>query len=707
MLPTDTMLLRVRPGSPSRLTLMRLLRSYLLLEWQAHVVVACAVLAMAYAQAVLPLYWGSGDPLDHYRIARFLLHKPGGVLVPGRPPGMALFLILTGVAWLDTFKIMIVLYAAMSVAIPVLIFVILRKYSPTWGMVAALIAILSAVPYAYSRIMWPEQLFHFLHFVVLALVAVYFAKPADPRLPYGISLAMVALNLVRPVAVLYYWIFLVCALVFVRRPLRHVLMATVIYAGLMGGWGLADRYWGASLFPTVYMPETVTQRLFGEVYFSGGPYQFVPERPPVAAIGAADGPASTLMYAALRWLVSDPNQWMIPSEERPYLLFARFARHPEDLVQAVVRRPNFAYFDFLRTALQARYGPRTAETLMYRIASEHGNAGLPAVVGYFAHSPARLFLGGTPSSGGRNLLEMFYQAQLRKDEGLSYSLTFSGSDLLSPANGPASREFFGVIALFVRAYPQYWEHTNEWLRRYKGNPDGFVRAVSDPGMSRQSGVYEGFYWESLSKYYGVGPADRLLRRAALETIYAYPHTIGFFWDNLLHIAVIRPLGYLTEGFHGPRDFLFRFLTNPGDIAAEVRVNDFTGLAPGLVRELAGTVRYDKYVGLAYGTSHLWPWPFVVASLVLLPFCLLGPAWRLAVFLAAAYAYNVASIVVFGNRSASRYEDVFILLPVILTCVGAHFAAAMLRNRPEIAGPADVRAGLSPGVERAGPYKRFT
>ncbi len=278
---------------------------------------------------------------------------------------------------------------------------------------------------------------------------------------------------------------------------------------------------------------------------------------------------------------------------------------------------------------------------------------------------------------------------------------------LSPANGPASREFFGAIALFVRAYPQYWEHTNEWLRRYKGNPDGLVGAMFDRGMSQQSGVYEGFYWESLSKFYGVGPADRLLRRAAVETIDAYPHTIGFFWDNLLHIAVIRPLGYLTEGFHGPWDFLLRFLMNPGDLVAGVRVNDFTGLAPGLVRELAGTVRYDKYVGLAYGTSHLWPLPFVIASLTFLPFCLLGPAWRLAVFLAAAYAYNVATIAVFGVVSAPRYEDVFILLPVILTCLGAHFAIVMLRNRRETAGPARARVGLLPAVERPGRHTTFT
>ncbi len=51
-----------------------------------------------------------------------------------------------------------------------------------------------------------------------------------------------------------------------------------------------------------------------------------------------------------------------------------------------------------------------------------------------------------------------------------------------------------------------------------------------------------------------------------------------------------------------------------------------------------------------------------------------------VFLAVAYAYNVATIAVFGNFSAPRYEDVFLLLPVMLGCLGAHFAIVTFRRR---------------------------
>ncbi len=677
-----------------------LYRSYLTLAWQAHVVIAVAAAVMIYVQVVQAFFWNSGDPLDYYRTARFLLRLPGGELISQRPPGMALFLIASGVAWLDTFKIMIALYAAMSAAIPVLVYVALRRYSATWAMVAALVVTLGGVPYAYSRVGIPEQLFHFLHFVVLALAAAYFARPQNSRLPYAIALAFFALNLVRPVAALYYWIFLVCAVGLVRRPLRHVALATVMYMGLMGGWALADRYYGASLFPTVYTPETAAERLFGEVYFSGGQYQFVPERPLAAVLGAGDGPASGQFYTALRWLVSDPAQWTTPRTERPYLLFARFAGEPEGLVQAVVRRPNFVYFDFLRQALLARYGAAGAERVMYGVAAEHGNTGVRGIAEYFRRNPVKLLVGGLPPSGGRYLLQTFYTIEIRKQRNFFYSLGVSSPDLLSPDNGAASTEFFRSLDLFVHAYPGYWEHTNEWLSRYKGNPEGLSRNMFHHPDETSWGMYEGFYVDALSKYYGVGPADRLFSRVALETIRAYPHTIAIFWDNALHLALIRPLGDIRQQDGGPIASLRSVLIHPGDIVCGIRRNDPTGLTAGLIRELQPVIRCNKYVnaiGYAYGTAHQWAPVFVVAALVLLPFCLLGSARPLAVFLSAAYAYDLATDAVFGGFGAERYEDVFVLLPVMLACLGAHFAGVILtrcRRTPA--------AAVSPFAPAAGP-----
>jgi len=124
------------------------------------------------------------------------------------------------------------------------------------------------------------------------------------------------------------------------------------------------------------------------------------------------------------------------------------------------------------------------------------------------------------------------------------------------------------------------------------------------------------------------------------------------------------------------------LVRPGDIVCTVRENDPTALTPGLVRELRPVIYCDKYlnlIGYAYGTMHQWAPLFVIGSLVLLPFCLFSPARGLAVFLTTAYAYDVAGNAVFGSPT-ERYWDVFILLPVMLACLGAHFAISTLAAR---------------------------
>lgn len=60
-------------------------------------------------------------------------------------------------------------------------------------------------------------------------------------------------------------------------------------------------------------------------------------------------------------------------------------------------------------------------------------------------------------------------------------------------------------------------------------------------------------------------------------------------------------------------------------------------------------------------------------------------WRVAVFLVLAYLYDVVAIAVFGNFSVPRYEDVSILLPILLTCLGAEAALRILRHTPAMQG----------------------
>src|SRR3990167_10344580 len=96
----------------------RLAQKIFILEWQFKLVFLSAVLIMAYMQLFYPFYDPGGDSDTDFFMARYLLHLPGGLYISSHAPGMAIFLILSGVIFLNSWKPLIFLYAVMSVAMP-------------------------------------------------------------------------------------------------------------------------------------------------------------------------------------------------------------------------------------------------------------------------------------------------------------------------------------------------------------------------------------------------------------------------------------------------------------------------------------------------------------------------------------------------------------------------------------------------------------
>ncbi len=680
------------------------------LEWQVKLLAALSLAAVTYVQFAIPLFWGSGDPLDHLRIARYITGQPEGMLIPWRPPGMALFMILMGVTSFDTFKGLVAAYALMAFALPGLVYMVVRPYNRNAALTAGSVSVLSGYSVAYARVLFPEQLFHFLHLLAIVMIGAWLARPDRRLLPYAIAITIFALNLVRPVAALYFWIFLACALLLVRRPIRHTLIAALVYVTLNAGWALVDRYYGASVFPTVYAPTTQNQRMLGEIYFSTDQLHFVEGQPQEPVVRAEDGEYSRKLCEALESHVrkTAPAWSATGNPEIPPLLFGRYSDEPEALVHAVLSRPNFAYWNFLRTALYAELGPALAEKTMRRVAREQGNTGIGGVLAYFGRNPSKLLTGGMPSFGGRNLLGIFYYTRLRQNMNRIYSASWGetsidpealaryqetpsretlealyarkdedGLRLIDPENGPATTEFFRATDLMIRAYPMYWEEANSWFSPYKGRPDEFLHQVLDPRPPYHSGMYEGFYWEALIRYYGIGAADRLFSRVALETLHAYPYSATIFLDNAIRIMFIRTIGDLkSPGWPPPYD-------SWGDLRYAVRVNDMTGLSPALAAELRPRIEgtpWSDAVAKAYATGHLVSPVFVVTALAFFVPALLSPARRIAVFLLLAYLCDVAVISVFGNFGCPRYSDMFNVLPVMLTCLGTDAAIRIYRVR---------------------------
>jgi hypothetical protein len=246
--------------------------------------------------------------------------------------------------------------------------------------------------------------------------------------------------------------------------------------------------------------------------------------------------------------------------------------------------------------------------------------------------------------------------------------------IVDAKNGPASREIMEGIRLYMSSYPSHWEESNPWLALHKGNPDAMMTAIFRTPVPGETGIYEGFLYDSLVRFYGFARADRLYNQAAWETIRAYPFALAIIWDNVLRATIIRTFGDLKSQLDALP------FNHWGGVIYITRRTDFTALTPGLARELQKEISNTPHVtlfGRAYAVTHLVSFVFVISALLLLLPALASSAWPFVLFLTLAYLYHVAVISVYGNFGDNRYYDVFVFLPVLITLIGCSQLRRML------------------------------
>ena len=50
------------------------------------------------------------------------------------------------------------------------------------------------------------------------------------------------------------------------------------------------------------------------------------------------------------------------------------------------------------------------------------------------------------------------------------------AELLQATNGPNTQVLYDDLASYIREFPMYWQHYNDWTKRHEGNPEGLVKA---------------------------------------------------------------------------------------------------------------------------------------------------------------------------------------------------------------------------------------
>jgi hypothetical protein len=658
-------------------------------EWQFWAVLALSATVMVLLQANVSFWYGGSDHADYLNYGYYLLGQlPAYALPQWRTPGMGIFHILSGTVLLDSWWGLRILHAVMGIAIPVLVYLMVRPFSRGFALAAGMVVILSMTPYIYAFQPLSDHLFYFLHTLVLMLCVLYFARRQDVGYKLTIAIALVAayLNLVRPVGAIIFWIFIVVALIARPKEWRRLIAASALYLAIMAAWIVWDRDYGSNLgampgnfFPPPAPFTTTAERRLAEAYFS-------PQGLAHAVSDEAAGkfPASSTLRALLsRYIREHPDKWQPADYFTPKSLFADYASEPEKLLDRLFADQNSLYFGFIVRSAQNALGTERGLALLHDVAAEHGATGVRGWLGAFDSDPSRLFLGVLPKFSARMTMMTLYASPH------STMLLIGFPDrMLTPDMGPATARLLEIMRIFMYAYPQYCRERTT----FKNCPEDYYRAIVnegridgklDPDLMWQ---VEGEVWSILTWYLGLAPSQRLYQKVDMEIIQRYPRIPFLFYDNFLHKTFVKAFGTIDRP-------TWQELAVRSDAMPPHAKQDPRNLSPGLAEELRplATSWALTTAQVLHAIGFLAAPLFILALMLALPF-LLSPATTLpALFLILVYLQELASISLLSPVSLPRYEGAFYLLPFIIACMlFGHAYATWRRKKHAQSAPAVVQ-----------------
>lgn len=646
----------------------------LAVQWQLWIVLAASIVTMAIVGTHMPFWYGGSDHSDYYWYGRYLLGDGyRGYSVPAnwRTPGMGLFHILSGTVLFDTWIGFIAISYAFGVAIPVMIYLMVRPHSRNFALFAALGAVLSMTPFLYAHFAGSDHIYFFFHTLLLLLCVRYFQRriQATPALLTGIVAVAAAACLVRPVGAVIFWIFIALTLIIRPRDWRRLAAAGCAYMVVMALWVTWDRAYGTNGSATIGLgyPQlndmtSSAERRFAEAYFSSE--GLVHLESDQAASGYAN--SQKLRQTLREYLSAHQNGWQNPSLFTPPSLFARFAAEsdPADrLLDAILVDRNYLYFSFVVRSLEESLGKDEATALLYGVASEQGTAGIYGIVRNFVLHPAQLLFGVTPNLSGRTIYALLYFAKTRNSELSIGGLQNIPDPLLSPELGPSNALILDTFRRFIDDYPQYWPEP--FAEEFHGNPDGLYQRTLRPRTFAEAINLEGFLYQSVNWYLDPAIAGRTYLGAAIEILRRYPKLAVLFYDNAVDFTIARRIGDVAA----PLDRAT--LDQMSDTYFESRAQVVNDLPPGLAKGLTPVVTANgvwKDASALNMVVYLISPVFVFLLIVSLPFIRDPLVFGPALFLIFDYGYEVASIAMFGMGGAERYEANFYLLPLIISCM---------------------------------------
>jgi hypothetical protein len=600
------------------------------------------------------------DSLQYYQLGLWLSgQEPPDFNFPHyRAPGYPMLLVTTGVTWLGTFTGLLAAQAAMAVAMPMLVYRSMRLIAPRVAFITGLLALLSLVPFVYSKVVMTEQLYIFLQLLLIYLFVRYLACPR-PHDVYLLALCALALLLTRPSANVLFLLAIGLAFLVKPRQYRHQLAALALVLVCVAGWSAVRSLWAYPDLRGTAL-ERLGQLMLYDVYLSGSG-----EGEPI--LRADYGPASEAVVRSVRAFAHEhPQAWAAQKPERD---FGAYRGDPEEFATAVLTQPKRAYFAVVPLAVQTVYGTaqghgaEAAQRLLMQAALETMRARPPLGLAFLWKRLA----GSTTSVTGQTI---FFNAYVSGQYYGGGSLYDGRQPMVKATNGPATQELIATVAEYLELYPETWQARLpfEMFGQYRGIPDVLLERI----LTLPHHDYWLLMWDAVDAMKGRDASARLFMDTTLEAFRRQPVGITVFLDNavmfLMGPTVWYDSGYRLVALHVPF-FAVDDRGLPETLQAELRAAQ-TSWIPD---------RYRR-------AWRNWAWLRLVADPLLFVvtvgtflYAWRSPARLAVLFLVLVVLYQTAVISLLYEPLV-RYVDATILVLLMAAMVGV---AAARRGGPMV------------------------
>lgn len=191
----------------------------------------------------------TNDSGGYLAAAKFFLGEPDGHYQYWRTPLFPLLMMITGVAQGTSLDGLLILHFILALTIPILVYLSIVWINKRFAIVAALLVIVSLIPFINVAFVMPSQLYGFM-IVVSVFFTLRFIAEEQTFYIYAIAVSSFITVMVRPQGSYLFIVLLGIVALTASRKWKHYGFALLIVIGLQYAYMAARPYFAGPIAPT-------------------------------------------------------------------------------------------------------------------------------------------------------------------------------------------------------------------------------------------------------------------------------------------------------------------------------------------------------------------------------------------------------------------------------------------------------------------------